>query len=63
MKKAKKEPQYGKRPIIQIILHWHNQEKLVKVLLDTGYSVPLVSRRLATEENLPRRKREEFAPL
>jgi len=62
-KKAKKEPRCGKRPIIRMILHWGNQKKLVKVLLDTGCSVPLVSQWLAREEDLPWSKREEPAPL
>lgn len=46
-----------------MILHWGNQKKLVRVLLDMGCSMPLVSQQLAREENLPQMKREESARL
>ena len=62
-KNGRNEPRCGKRPIISMILHWGNQKKLGSVLLDTGCTVPLVSQRLSSEEDLPRRKREEPATL
>jgi len=46
-----------------MILYWGKQKKLVRVLLDTGCSVPLLSQWLARKEDIPRRKREEPAPL
>ena len=44
-------------------LRWGNKERRVRVLLDTGCSVPLVSQRFAHKENLPRRRRSEPTPL
>jgi len=50
-KRVREEPQCGKRPIVQMILCWGNREKSVRVLLDTGCSVPLVTQRLVQEED------------
>jgi len=63
LKKAREEPHCGKRPIVRMILQWVNQERWVKVLLITGCSVLLISKRLVHSQNIPRKQREKPAPL
>jgi len=47
-------PFCGKRPTVEMMVHWKDQGKyLARVLLDTGCSTPLISKQLVKKLSLP----------
>ena len=46
-------PRTGPVPVVDIILHWGEDEALVKVLLDSGSTIPLLSLKLAESLSIP----------
>jgi len=46
-----------------MIISWGPTQHAVRVLLDTGCSVPLISTRITEQLNIPRIRRREAAPL
>ena len=44
-------------------LRWGKEEKVVRVLLDTGCSVPLVSKTWAEQQEMPRERKERPTPI
>jgi len=61
--KPMNKPQCGKRPITTMIISWGSTQHTVRVLLDTGCSVPLISTRITEQLDIPRICRKEAAPL
>jgi len=53
-KKKQRVPFCGKRPIIEMMVHWKDQGKYrARVLLDTGCPTPLISKQLFEKLSLP----------
>jgi len=46
-----------------MIISWGPTQHVVRVLLDTGCSVPLISTRVTEQLDIPRIRRKEAAPL
>jgi hypothetical protein len=53
------KPICGNRPVVTMIIYWANNHHQVRALLDTGCSVPLISRELAGKLQLPLLKHEK----
>jgi len=62
-KKSTNKPQCGKRPITTMIISWGPTQYTVRVLLDTGCLVPLISARITEQLDIPRIRRRKAAPL
>jgi len=58
-KKQREEPASGTRPIITMVLHQGISTHPVKVLLDTGCSIPLINQEMAARLRIPLRKHRE----
>jgi hypothetical protein len=52
------EPRTGRRPIVRMILRWNETERLCRVLLDWGASVPILDGTWARQNNVPTYQRE-----
>ena len=51
--KDESPPRCGPRPIVEMVLHWHpNQRRVVRVLLDTGCTTPLIDTDLVARSDL-----------
>jgi hypothetical protein len=48
----------GKQPIVRTILRWNETERLCRVLLDWGASVPILDGTWARQNNVPTYQRE-----
>ena len=57
--KRTKGPLSGTRPIIWMILHQGGKQYRIKVLLDTGCSVPLINQETTARLKLPLREHRE----
>ena len=57
--KRRKGPLSGTRPIIWMILHQGGKQHKIKVLLDTGCSVPLINQETAVPLKIPLQEHQE----
>jgi len=61
--KSTTKPHCGKRPITTMIISWGPTQYVVRILLDTGCSVPVISTKISKKYNIPRICRRSTAPL
>ena len=57
-------PKIGMTPMINMILYWgDNKEEVIKVLLDTGSSVPILADRIVKGYQIPVAQRPKNRPI
>ena len=56
-------PKTGKVPVLTTVLHFLNKQETVRVLLDTGSTLPIISDNWAIRHELPVAKRQKRKPV
>ena len=56
-------PKIVKIPVLNMKLHYNNQEKIARVLLDSGSSIPILSDKWAIRNQTPVAERETKRPI
>jgi len=51
--RKKPRPICGERPIVEMMIHWKHHKYQARVLLDTGCSKPLISKKIVEKMTLP----------
>jgi len=58
-----KKPQGGPRPVLMMILEKGGKDNRVKVLLDTGCSIPLINQKTVEKLGLPLQRHNMAVPI
>jgi hypothetical protein len=62
-KEVRKKPKSGGRPITTMMVHLGQKSWQAQVLLDTGYTIPLMNREFAGRNQIPLLKHDQVTPL
>ena len=56
-------PRSGPVPVVTMIVHLGDKEEVLRILLDTGSTVPLLSRQFAQDKQIPVAERPSIRPI
>ena len=56
-------PRSGSVPVVTMIVHLGDKEEVLRILLDTGSTVPLLSRRFAQTKKIPVAEQPSIRPI